>query len=209
MKGAFLYLMFALTLFSCQRNGTAENNVPESGTTAPAPPDSAYLIVPGNRVGHVQLGIPSNDELKSMLGKADSSNAAMGKALMFWLSTSGSGAQDYLTVYTTADFSGANEGQHIVEQVQVTSPKFRTEGQIGTGKAFAQIRQQFPRLQPLAYYTNSNKQQVYLYDDVQLGITFEITLPDSTCNAITIHQKGEDVTETYLPLHPNIVKLPE
>ena len=207
-----LYLLFALALFSCQSNDTAETTVPEAETTVtatePAPPDSAYLIVPGKSIGHVQLGITSN-ELNSMLGKADSGDAAMGKALMFWLSKDDSGEQDYLAVYTAADFSGANEGQHRVEQVQVTSPQFQTQNHISTGKTLGQIRQQFDGLQRLAYYTDSNKQQVYIYDDQAQGIAFEIPLSDSTCTAITVHNKGEDVTETYLPIHPDLVKLQE
>lgn len=191
---------------------TAIDTAPGKDTTSMAPnpttpetPDSAYLIIPGESIGHVSLGM-SSMALHDMMGKPDSGDAAMGKSLQFWVSKESDRHRNYLAVYTVNNLDGSGSPPEV-KQVQVTSPKFQTESGIGTGKTMDQVREQFHNLQPLAYYTNEQKQQVYIFDDQAQGIAFEITIPDSLCKAITVHQKGKDVTETYLPIHPDMTRL--
>ncbi len=145
------------------------------------------------------------EELNQALGKPDSGDAAMGKALSFWVSRK-SNPREYVAVYTVNNFDGTGSPAKV-QQVQVTSPAFQTSEGISTGVALARIREAFSPLQPLAYYTNDQKQQVYIYDNQAQGIAFEVTVPDSTCTAITVHQKGEDVTQSYLPVHPDLTRL--
>ncbi|WP_276499818.1 hypothetical protein [Pontibacter litorisediminis] len=203
-----LYLVFFLSLLSCQSQESSEQQaapaaVPPADTAsapATATPDSTYLILPGESIGKVKLGMPGS-ELTSILGKPDSTDAAMGKALLYWLN-----GQHYLVIYTVADFGGQDE-RPKVQQVQVNSPQFQTPDGIGTGKALPEIRQKYGRLKPLAHYQDEQQQQVYIFDAQQQGIAFEVTLPDSLCTAITIHPKGQNVTDTYLPLHPDMTRL--
>jgi hypothetical protein len=209
MKHA-LYLILCLSLLACQsQDGNNQQTTPTAplppDTAAaqappPATPDSAYLIVPGESIGHIKLGA-TGAKMNSILGPPDSTDAAMGKALLFWLN----GAH-YVAVYTVSDFGGTDE-RPKVQQVQVNSPRFQTPDSIGTGNTLDQIRQKYEQLKPLAHYRNEQQQQVYIFDARQQGIAFEVTLPDSLCSAITIHPKGENVTNTYLPLHPDMTRL--
>ena len=215
-----LYFILALCLYACQSrddsNKTEAGSPPlatetTSDTTTvaesaqPAAPDSAYLIVPGQRIGKVELGM-SAETLNNILGKADSGDAAMGKALSFWVSKPGNGPREYLAVYTVNNFDGSGNPPQV-QQVQVTSPQFTTANGISTGEVLSKIRKQFNSLKPMAYYTNEQNQQVYIYDDQPQGIAFEITVADRVCTAITIHSKGENVTGTYLPIHPDLTRL--
>lgn len=216
-----LYFILALSLLACQpRNDSRQSqtdtspivtdSVAVTGAAAtepakPATPDSAYLIVPGQSIGQVKLQMPAA-AVTNILGKSDSGDAAMGKALSFWVSKPGNGRREYVAVYTVNNFDGSGTPPQV-QQVQVTSPQFKTAQGISTGQALPQIRGQFTTLKPLAYYLNEKNQQVYIYDDQAQGIAFEITVADSLCTAITIHQKGTDVTDTYLPVHPDLTRL--
>ncbi|WP_299826156.1 hypothetical protein [uncultured Pontibacter sp.] len=142
-----------------------------------------------------------SQELSAVLGKPDSTDAAMGKALLYWVSQSQ--PLHYLVVYTEADF-GSDEPVPTVKQLQVTSPQFQTTGKISTGAPLPKIREAYSNLKPIAYYQNDARQRVYVFDEQQQGITFEVTLPDSICTAITIHEKGKMIKGTYLPVHPDM-----
>ncbi|WP_266203154.1 hypothetical protein [Pontibacter kalidii] len=209
MKHA-LYVILCLSLLSCQsQDGNNQQATPATlplpDTTAvqtppPATPDSAYLILPGESIGKIKIDM-TGEKMTSILGQPDSTDAAMGKALLFWLD-----GPHYVAVYTVSDFGGTDE-RPKVKQVQVNSPRFQTPDSIGTGKTLAQIRQQYGNLKPLAYYRNERQQQVYIYDAQQQGIAFEVLLPDSILTAITIHPKGENLADTYLPLHPDMTRI--
>lgn len=206
-----LYLALLLGLLCCQSRESSnqkENSNPAepvADTTAPAPPDSAYLIVPGESIGRVNLGM-SATELHDIMGDADSGDAAMGKSLQFWLSKDTLRHRKYVAAYTVNNFDGTGSPPEV-QQLQVTSPEFRTGEGLGAGSPFAEIREQFGQLEPLAYYTNEQGQQVYIYDAQAQGIAFEVAVPDSISTAVTVHAKGTDVTGTYLPIHPDMTRL--
>lgn len=204
----YFIILSSLCFASCQsKENTEEAAVGTAAieqAPAPQPVDSAFLIIPGERIGKVNVGMLS-EELAAVLPEPDSTDAAMGKALLYWLSKE-SGQQDYLAVYTEADF-GSDNPKPTVKQIQVTSPAFQTPDNIHTGTPLSEIREKYTNLKPLAYYQNEAQQQVYIFDDQAAGIAFEVALPDSTCTAITVHQKGKDMTNAYLPLHPGMTKL--
>ena len=211
-----LYIALLFSLLSCQPHENSKQAespnpaAPVADTTAaapalPAPPDSAYLIVPGGSIGRINLGMPAT-ELQDIMGKADSGDAAMGKSLQFWLSKDTQKPRQYVAIYTVNDFDGSGSPPEV-RQVQVTSPDFRTGSGVGPGSTLAAIREQFRQLEPLAYYTNEAGRQVYIYDAQAQGIAFEVTVPDSISTAVTIHTKGADVTDTYLPIHPDMTRL--
>ena len=208
-----LYITLLLSLLSCQPGDNSNqkedtepaNPVADTTPATPPVPDSAYLIVPGGSIGHIYLEMPAT-ELQGIMGKADSGDAAMGKSLQFWLSKNAHKPRQYVAVYTVNDFDGSGSPPEV-RQVQVTSPEFRTDGGLGAGSTLAAIRGQFGKLEPLAYYTNEEGRQVYLFDAQAQGIAFEVIVPDSISTAVTIHAKGTDVTDTYLPIHPDMTRL--
>lgn len=207
-----LYLILALAAFlaSCQSQENSRQTEPDTvpaDTTAAQPPkppapDSTYLIVPGGSIGKVKVGM-YGEALARILGEPDSSDAAMGKALYFW---EGEQPAHYVSVFTVTDFGGQVE-KPVVQQVQITSPRFLTKDSIGTGMPLSEIRQKYGPLRPLAYFQNAQRQQVYIFDNQAQGIAFEVTLPDSLCSAITVHPKGEDMADIYLPLHPDMTRI--
>ncbi|WP_162428466.1 hypothetical protein [Pontibacter pudoricolor] len=217
----FLIAIVILTFLSCSDSGTrtAETEHPQEATnktspsdTTPSKPetivatpalDSAFLIVPGQRIGQISLG-ETAEKITSTLGQPDSGDAAMGKALSFWLGK-GRHKQNYVAVYFSRNFDGGPEDL-LARQIRVNSPSFKTIENVGIGNNISTIRQHHI-LQPIAYYLNPQQQRTYIFDDTPAGIAFEITTPDSTCTAITIHQKGENVTNSYLPVYPDLIRL--
>jgi hypothetical protein len=177
-----------------------------ASTTSPvelAKQDTAFQIIPGQRVGQISLG-QSPEEVVKALGQPDSSNAAMGKALLTWFSQPDKAARQTVTVYTVRENTGMANEQVRVRQIRVTSPQFSIQGNhLGTGSSLSQIKQAYPAIKAVAYYVAEDKRRVYVYDVLQHGIAFEVPGPDSACVAITLHPKGKGVQEEYLPLHPD------
>lgn len=216
MKHLYLSLIIISCLVSCQSQTQEEATAPpatapDTATTAapvpqPSPPDTLYQIIPGQRIGKVYVGQTTEQVIK-LLGQPDSGDAAMGKALSFWLSKSAQEPRHYLAIYFTR--STANSPQMLARQIRVNSPRFTTpEDTLRTGSPLKKIRKQHPQLRPIGFYTHPQQQyQVYIYDAPEAGIAFEVRTTDSTCTAITVHQKGEEMTNTYLPLHPDITWL--
>ncbi len=225
MVKPILYFILALALLSCESRKQADQpqepiaTTKETNDTAtipapskPAPtavkpkPDSTYLIVPGKSIGQISLD-ETAEKVHSKLGQPDSGDAAMGKALSFWINPDERKVRQYVAVYFVRNTKGTSEAM-LAEQIQVSSPAFKTKGGLSTGSKLSNIRKEF-KLQPKGYYTNERQKQVYVYDDPEQGITFEVTTPDSTCTAIAIHKKGETISKTYLPIHPETVWLEE
>lgn len=85
-SGTWIVIIFLL--FAC--NSTSEREKPvtsektsiESHTTD-SRTDSTRLIIPGERLGHIFIG-ENAENLDSVLGKPDLSDAAMGKAWLTW-----------------------------------------------------------------------------------------------------------------------------
>lgn len=214
-KQLYLYFILTVTLFSCQSPTQENASIPDATPTnrdsvktqaksPPPAPDTLYQIIPGQRIGQITVG-ETTQQVNLRLGQPDSGDAAMGKALAFWLSNAAGEPRHYLAVYFTR--SEGDSPQMLTRQIHVTSPRFSTKNKLHTGSSLKSIRSAFPSVQPIAYYTNDSQKQVYIFDARAEGIAFEIVTADSTCTAITVHEKGEDVTNTYLPLHPDITLL--
>ncbi|QHL87737.1 hypothetical protein GU926_09960 [Nibribacter ruber] len=173
----------------------------------PKSPDTAFQIIPGHRAGQIYLG-QNPDEVVKALGKPDASNAAMGKALLTWVSAADKPEKQSVTVYTVRKNTGMPDEKVEVRQVRVTSPTFSiVANNLHAGSALSQIKQAYPSIQAMAYYLAEDKSRVYVYDVPPQGIAFEVTGPDSVCIAMTIHPKNKGVQEEYLPLHPDMKPL--
>ncbi|MBB6612980.1 hypothetical protein H7F15_18205 [Pontibacter sp. Tf4] len=215
-----LCLSLLILLQSCSDKNakTAENHIPEQATTTvPTPdtatrttqpivekptPDTTFLILPGQRIGQVSLG-QTAEQVSNILGKPDSGDAAMGKALSYWF---GKNRKNHVVaVYFSRSYTEGPEDNLLVRQVRVNSSAFKTPESLGAGSPIATIRQHYT-IAPIAYY-QSGRQRIYIFDDMAKGIAFETAVSDSSCIAVTIHQAGEDVTNSYLPMHPDMTRL--
>ena len=203
------FLGFCICLISCrQKNaGTTDTQVKlmPPDTTKPLQKQlvTAELIVPGERVGTVSLGTNA-EELEKILGKPDSSDAAMGKAWITW-----NGKRDEhnnatkLNIYTT--YNDRSMQQKTVQQIRTTSAFFSTNSGLRVYSSLDTIRKEFPHIKKLAHYPDEGR-DIVIYDETQKGIAFEIAAagPQQICTGIIIHEKGNAVTDVYMFLHPGL-----
>lgn len=165
--------------------------------------DTNRLIIPGERMGKTNLGMDAA-LLDSVLGKPDRSDAAMGKAWLTW-----KGKRDehnnatVLNIYTT--YKDSTMRQKTVQQIRTTSSYFSTANNIHVYSSLADIEQQFPAIKKAAQYKDDGR-TIDIYDERQQGIAFEIATANNQqiCTGIIVHQKGKDVTDVYMYLHPGM-----
>lgn len=176
--------------------------VPTVNNSAPAPEESR-LIIPGKQVG--KLKIADSDSLMFvLLGKADFSDAAMGKAWITWY-----GKKDVhnnrteLNVYTT--YRDTSMRDKAVQQIRTTSAYFATTSGIRVYDSYSRIQELYPHLVYKAKYKD-NDRTIKVYDETGQGIAFETAMDgaEEICTGIIVHRPGYEVTAVYLSLHPPI-----
>lgn len=214
MKG--LYLL-CFVLIACQNNNetnsTAIDTTKEQVTkgfdtvhrNSQPVQDTGRLIIAGERIGKVKL----DEDVSSLevLGRPDKSDAAMGKAWLYW-----QGKRDEhnntteLDVYTAYEDSTMRE--KTVQQVRTTSSQFATANHIHVYSSLEEIEQKFPEIKKIAFY-NEDGRNLLIYDAVEQGIAFEIAKANNQliCTGIIIHEKNKPVTEIYIMLHPDMKRL--
>lgn len=164
------------------------------------------LIIPGKILGHISLGDDAAT-LESKLGKADFSDAAMGKA---WITWYGKGKEEgpqktELNVYTT--YKDSTMSVKTVQQIRTTSPFFITMDSVGVTVSMEKIRSAFPGLKKVGSYREEKSNvAISVYDDQAKGIAFEVdeTAKPGVCKGIILHTPGVNVLDTYIMLHPDM-----
>ncbi len=203
-----------LLFFYFLSTGSAKNfNAPVAGnwfvkskaiTVAPAqtPVPSAFLVIPGKRIGMSTLNGSATTLYKS-LGKPSSEDASMGgKSLITW--TSKSVATNEVNIYFNTPHFGTLHAQPKAQVIRVTSPRFMTQQKVGVGAALAQIQKYFKNVKKIASYMSPKTQQeVAIYDDIKSGIAFEIN-QQQNCVGITVHKVGEDPLVIYQGLFDEV-----
>lgn len=200
---AVIFLLLACHSKPERETPVTSNKTPVELRTTNNPIDSARLIIPGERLGHIFIG-ENAENLDSVLGKPDISDAAMGKAWLTWngnLNSEGNPAR--LDIYTT--YKDSTMQEKTVQQIRTTSPYFSTASGVGVQTDFNAVQQKFPSMKEVANYSESDT--VYkIFDDQKAGIAFEFRLMDNrnVCSGIIIHMKNKPVTDTYIYLHPDM-----
>jgi hypothetical protein len=161
--------------------------------------DLKYAIVPGKRIGGVELGENFEDVAKS-LGAPDSGDAGMGHVWGWWFSRSDSAARHSLGIY--ASFNDSATG-HFVRQIAVTSPVFVTADGISTKSTLGDILRVYTKARAVATYTSDTGDTIYLYDDQTRGIAFDVTRgggdsASGKCISILVHMPGISAAGEYL-----------
>lgn len=142
---------------------------------------SDQLVVPGQSIGQVRIG-DADSTVIARLGKPDSSDAAMGKAWLFWISKNE--AHDRTGVFTTRKM-GTDDETARVSQVLVSAPFFLTKEGARTGDGLEALRKAYPSLTQTAKLSGG----AVLYDARDRGIAF-IVGGDGSCKAIVVHRPG-------------------
>jgi hypothetical protein len=167
----------------------------------PTPP--AQLVVPGRSLGSLKIG--ADVATLATYGPADYSDAAMQKAWATWYGTGHPAAQ--LDVYST--MVPGQDTHKSVQVVRATSTYFRLANGLRNGSTLHQIQECYGRL-PLASSYQLKAGPRYLYDNVPLGIAFELDGQRSTsvCRALVVHRPGEPVSKIYLAMPVYLKEVP-
>ena len=168
--------------------------------------DQADKIIPGERIGKIALG-QTPETFVHILGKPDSSDAAMGKAWMTWM-----GKRDEhnnkteLNVYVT--YKDSTMKEKVVKQIRTTSSSFSTREGIHVYSSLNEIKVKYADIKEAASFASATRHFI-IYDDVDSGIAFDIVDANGQkiCTGITVHPPGQPVTETYIYLHPGMRKV--
>lgn len=150
-------------------------------------------ITPGKGIGHLTIGLPVDSAIVR-LGRPDSSDAAMGSALLAWYSKDAS-------KHRTAVFAGRNMGNEDVSRIKkimVSSPWFKTSDGIATGTLLTDIERNYTLKQVDDFTARQKGLQVF--DDNDKGITFDIDSASRKCTAITVHIAHEN-PQSYINMH--------
>jgi len=169
---------------------------PASTDTSTTKTVSAYrLIGPGKGIGRILLN-ENIENVSLLLGRPDSSDAAMGSSLMVWYAKHNSAG------YKTSVFSHRNMGakDEIISRIQkilITSPEFKTAEGVGVGATRDEIKKTYD-LKPTSDYKNKDG-KVQVYTDMDKGISFEIDASNK-CVGVVVH-KAHDTASAYLNMH--------
>ncbi|RZJ29672.1 MAG: hypothetical protein EOO48_06950 [Flavobacterium sp.] len=194
--------LLLIIAFGC--NGKKESNEPDvdlvKADTVKPVSNTRLLIIPGQSIGNISLELNA-ENIENILGKADLSDAAMGKAWLTWFSkVSDSVTGNELNIYT--EYKDNEMTEKVVRQIRITSDEFKTAEGIGTGKSIDAISKIFPSIKMVGKYDTETNFPVTLYDAVDDGIAFEAE--NNVCTGIIIHQKGRSVSEVYISFHPDM-----
>lgn len=190
-------ILFSLAAFLCACQSAQRNDRNKADTVPQAPPQEVNadsLVVPGKAIGNIVLGADAAP-LMEIMGKPDSGDAAMGKAVAIWIS-----GKNLTAIYTERNM-GVDDTSRI-RQIRSTYPGFLTNDHIGVGVTLKDIEQRMP-VSRLGEYTEG-KDTFALYTTRE-GISFEVNREEH-CTGIIVHPAGSDPTSVYLPFHSNLRK---
>ena len=204
-KAAIAVLIYSATVFmACSDSDKATNEdhqqdkeyvaavERDSMLTTSVQDNADFVLLPGYAAGKVKIDGNTEDVFK-LLGKPDSSDAAMQKMVAFWFK------EQHGTRHSTSIFaarSTEDQSPAKVRQIRVTSPAFKTKEGLGVSSTLTDIKAAYD-VQEVKYHLKPN-QVLHVWTDMH-GIAFEIG-NDQKCSAVIIYKKGDDPTSTYLPL---------
>jgi len=188
-----LAALAVVLLFGC----TQKQRHLKFGTVRDNPISSDHLIVPGQSIGDISLN-ENADSVFKVLGKPDSSDAAMGKMVATWFKRHDTTTYE-TQVFFTRQMGTADEASRVSE-IRVTSPDFKTANYLGTGVTGQSIIEKYNfNLVKAAQYKVDSK-RFFIFDDVVAGISFEIN-DKRICTGIIVHEPNENSTAQYLAFH--------
>lgn len=159
-------------------------------------------IVPGQRIGHIYLGL-AEKKLRSLMGVPVFNDAAGGRHWTTWSRKSKG------KFFGSTTFSQGDGNVWRVKEAMVSDPKFATPEGISTASSFEALWKAYPSLkyvdtepkgfpdEILASQPVSGYKGMEVYDNPVQGIAFEIVLTSQgeeikrTVYGILIHQPGE------------------
>jgi hypothetical protein len=201
MKIKYFFIIAIATLFSCNADAPIKLH---KETSAVSDIEAKLLIVPGKSIGRYFLG-QLVQQVDSLKGKPDVSDAAMGKSWAIWYGKNKTGnKRNEIAIYAT--YSDSTMSTKVVKQIRVISSKFETSDGLNNGNLLSSFTANYPDFILISRYVDTNLgDTIQIYDSRANGIAVEFLRDIS--RAITVHEKGKAVNQTYLTLHPEWKKL--
>jgi hypothetical protein len=145
-----------------------------------------FTIEPGRNIGKIELGA-DRLSVHKILGKPTGTYKLPGKRIGdYWISSSGNSLRIFY------------ESNRAV-QISITSPRFATPERVSTKSSLKEVEKIYKSLKKSSYFTHgSGGGLIDYYDDIERGIAFEFTSPDSDIPdfklyAILIHLPGKSI----------------
>lgn len=198
----FIFLFALPVLYACNQpqQSTEHSALVDSlhtADTAVKPVTKDRMIVPGKSIGAMKIN-GNADSLQTSIGKPDSSDAAMGSAMMVWNVKYKNGSYKTI-IYSQHNMGEADENVSHIKAIFVSSPYYKTTDYSGAGSNMRDVRKLFKfTVHAIQGYTIK---QLALYNDYGAGISFEA---DSTgrCHGVLVYAKG-DSSVTYINMLPH------
>ena len=198
-----IFCFSIILLFGCKENpkeldGADLNDEPSSEMsiqTKTSKVEYGNQIIPGERLGTIILNENATSVLDS-LGKPDSADAAMGKAVSTWHEDS----DNLLSIYTTTQM-GIEDFSRI-KAIRTLSSAFKTDQDLGVNSTVSEIEKHF-RLNKIGLFPFDKKS--YALYSTEEGIGFEIG-EDQKCHGVVLTEKGTSPDQLYLTFYPDLKK---
>lgn len=199
-----IFCLSAILLFSCnEKQKNVENTLNESEYASDKNSETELKsttnekeIIPGKRLGNIYLNENATAVFDS-LGKPDSGDAAMGKAISTW----NKGDGNLLTLYTSTQM-GVEDFSRI-KAIRSLSKDFKTVDNLGVSSSIEELKIHY-NLDAVGKFTFNGK-HYFLYT-TQKGIAFEIGM-DQKCNGVLLYVQDTDPENFYIPIYPDLKKL--
>ncbi|HMI04075.1 MAG TPA: hypothetical protein VK541_16430 [Pedobacter sp.] len=200
-KLTFYIALTTIFFIGCSSEQDSQNH--DSVTVASMPVDTdtlnaldtlnkETLLIPGVSAGNIKINEDAESVYK-ILGKPDSGDAAMQKAVAIWYEKHD--PKSFTTAIYTVRDTGDNPPARI-KQIRVTSPEFKTQSGIGVHSTLADIQGTFTIRQLTGTPDDSKAFQIF---DSPAGIAFELD-KNLKVTAVLIHPADEELKANYLPL---------
>lgn len=199
-----LFFCFSILLFFNCTEKPKETEKPFTQSEANSPTileenkkkdNYANQIIPGKSLGTIILNQDATAVLDS-LGKPDSGDAAMGKAISTWKK-----GDNLLTLYTTTQMGVENFSR--IKAIRSLSKDFKTVDNLGVSSSIDVLKRYY-RLDPIGKFTFNGK-HYFLYSTPK-GIAFEIGM-NQICNGVLLYSQDTNPENYYLAMYPDYKKL--
>ncbi len=206
MKNVVCISLLLLLLTGCKenRNGNASETVQttdkkDSSSAQGSDQKTSLTIIPGERLGTLELGKEVAVVLKDSLGEPLHQDSAMGKSSQTFALKSRdiNGRNAILSIFTSTHNNGNIDGKRGLLAARTNATVFVTKNGLKVGSQYRQIQRNF-KLVKLGTFTDDGA--TYSLYDTNAGIAFEVN-NDSICTGIGIHKAEELATDSYLPIY--------
>jgi hypothetical protein len=203
----FILLVSIISVIACnqptkqhnvnQQKAVVEDSIRQDSSNKHEPTFAEKLIIPGKSVGQTTLNEDAENVIKR-LGKPDTGDAAMGKALSIWYANHDTTGYETM-IFSARQMGTANETSQV-KQIRITSPWFTTQEGLHVGSTLKQINEHYVTRKAATFSKEGKPYFIYKTDK---GIAFEIG-SNNSCTGIIVFDPKAATGQAYLPFYSNL-----